>query len=212
MSELSFKELKERIDKNDNRSTAKPYLLLLQVREKYVAHDDYSHNTETVHIHHLYGDVTESESKYEMVKDLFRNGYSKGEIENSIETLEVGFHWRTENIFLTDKGYQDHMELNSHNIERLGGHRTYGTHAFRNPEINKMFQAINKVVEQENEVLSLKALIIEATTLISASWTQCENTGMWSILKIDPSECECRFHKNKKFLEKTNALKMDTSG
>jgi hypothetical protein len=49
------------------------------------------------------------------------------------------------------------MVLNGHNVQRSeGGHDTYGIHAFRNPEINAMFKAIESCASMEKEITSLK--------------------------------------------------------
>lgn len=178
-SDLTFSELQKRIELNDNRYTARPYLLLLQQKEEFVAHEDYSHDTKTVYIHHIYGDVTESESLYEMVKDLYRNGYSREDFEDRIEELKVGHHWRTDNVFLTDKGYEEHMELNGHNVSRGNGHRTYGINAFRNPEINLMFKAIEKCSKYENEIESLSKQLEKAEGVLKEISTSTVEVGFY---------------------------------
>jgi hypothetical protein len=43
------------------------------------------------------------------------------------------------NVFLTEKGYREHVELNGHNIQ---GHSNYLKHAFRNPEMASLVKII----------------------------------------------------------------------
>lgn len=171
MSELTFQELKKRIAENDNRFTAIPYLLLLQERKEYVAHDEYNWNARTEYVFNENSEF-HSENKYELVKELLRYGYSKEIIKDGITEYQMGYYWNTVNVFLTDKGYEDHMKQNGHNIMRGSGHRTFGIHAFRNPEIKKMFEAINRVVELE-ALLEKQNKIIELLKKASSCDDHC---------------------------------------
>lgn len=164
MDLLSAKELKERIDNNDNRGTAKPYLLLLQRKEEVIANCEFRYDG-IKYVENVSGDFTTYESRSAAEKDLRENYYNdpehifkKGDIERYyyIETHV------TENVFLTDVGYQDHMKENGHNISRLrNGHRTYGTHAFRNREIKSLFALIDTCIEQEERIKELESRIYE---------------------------------------------------
>lgn len=162
MSEITFQELQERIDKNDNRGTAKPYLLLLQEKEKYVAHPEYNHNTETVWVERRSGDYTSFKSEkecLEWVKNWYEDPFYEPEEDEDYEIHEMGHHWKTVNVFLTDKGYEEHLDQNRHNLRDF---RSYGIHAFRNPEIKKMFEAIESCASLEKELTHLKELIKKA--------------------------------------------------
>ena len=152
---FTAKELKERIEKNDRRCTAEPYLLLLQEKETYVAHDDYAYPYEDKWVEEYTGDY-HVESSREALIDYFKESYGdeyddiSKELEGKIKPFKEGYHWNTVNVFLTDEGYKDHKKMNSHNLRE---HRTYGIHAFRNKEIRSIFALIDgsEKLQAENE-------------------------------------------------------------
>ena len=158
-------ELKKRIESNDNRCTAMPYLLLLQEKQTYIAHDDYAYDYEEKWVEHYSGDCLTADTREELILKLKENycdewdDLSK-EVESKIESFKEGHYWKTENVFLTDKGYQDHLKENSHNLKE---HRTYGTHAFRNKEIRSLYALIDESInlQKENQELRRKIDLLE---------------------------------------------------
>jgi hypothetical protein len=89
VNDLTFTELHERIKANDNRCTAKPYLLLLRERREYVAHDEYG-DGEEVYVD-LQGDYHKTETLEEMIQyykdhfsdeEEFKDNYPDGLIED----------------------------------------------------------------------------------------------------------------------------------
>lgn len=135
-------DFKKRIKENDNRCTAFPYLLLLQVKRTYVAHPEYHHNGEEVWVEQYSGDYVRAESKEALMEEI-RQWYDEGEEidweKYRIEKFYEGYYWETINVFLTDEGYQEHLKINAHN---LGEHRTFGIHAFRNREMNEIYKML----------------------------------------------------------------------
>jgi hypothetical protein len=166
-------ELKERIVNNDNRSTAMPYLLLLEEKEKYVASDEYdSGNVEDMFVENYTGDYQVEKTKEELIEYFEMNGYfededdsKKQEIINSITPFRQGYNWRTRNVFLTDMGYQDHLDVNAHNLSE---HRTYGIHAFRNKEIRSLYALIDSSIELQSRIRELEAVVLEFDKLINS--------------------------------------------
>lgn len=153
MSDLyTAKELKERISNNDNRCTASPYLLLLRRKVKVSSCSD-SDNFE--YVENLSGDYQSSHSKEELKKDLLESGYSSFEINKfgSITKWHYQYVFDTENVFLTDEGYKDHLNINAHN---LGEHDTYGIHAFRNKEISSLLNLIDVCIENDKQIKNLQ--------------------------------------------------------
>ena len=52
------------------------------------------------------------------------------------------------NVFFTEKGYKEHMELNAHNYHSSDRKAdSYVMHAFRNPEITGLLKAVKEVVD-----------------------------------------------------------------
>jgi len=164
MSELyTAQELRERISTNDNRATAKPYLLLLQEKVKYAAHDEFdSGGVEDVYVEFYSEDHLKAATKKELVCRLTE--YYDDDLDSlakaikSIMHMREGHYWETENVFLTDKGYEDHKKVNGHNLRE---HRTYGIHAFRNKEIKSLFSLIDSHIDLEQKLEDCLQLLKE---------------------------------------------------
>ena len=141
--------LRDRILKNDSRFTALPYLLLLQEKREYVTKEGYGHDTKVVYVENISGDYCSFESKEDLLNWL-NEGLEEDELYLKLidgehyEKHTVGYYWETINVFLTDEGYQEHLNQNKHNLRN---YRTFGIHAFRNPEIEQIY----KIIMGENE-------------------------------------------------------------
>lgn len=163
---LTAQELKDRITNNDNRCTAKPYLLLLRARRTIVVDGEFAGNQRFVE--NSSGDYHTSDTQEDMI-NIIRNWYGVDDEEYSMSDKELleqhnvkeffeDEYFETVNVFLTDQGYQDHMLANGHNIRE---HDTYGIHAFRNREIKSLFNLIDenidqqKIIGQKNEEIRL---------------------------------------------------------
>lgn len=151
MSNLSVQELKRRIENNDNRCTAKPYLLLLQEKRRFVSKEGYNLETEVIYIETVSGDNLEFKTMEELTSFLNEDVEVKPIEGENYKILEMGHYWETTNVFLTDQGYQDHLQENGHN---LGEHRTYGIHAFRNNEIKSLMEVLSNHELESSEELS----------------------------------------------------------
>lgn len=134
------------VDTQDNRATANPIQFLLQVKQEYVAHPEYNWRVERVW-RHPEMEGRSSESYDEVVRWLSDYGYEGEKLEKekeNIEELQMGHYWETNQMFFTEKGVKQHLELNRHN---LGDYRDYVVHAFRNPEMKELFNAIRAVIQ-----------------------------------------------------------------
>ena len=143
-----FTEFIQVIDSQDRRATAHPVQFLLQRKREYIAHDEYNHGTETVFRHHEM-ESTKCKTFDEAVEWLKEYGYKGDKLKNEIEHIEkfeLGHYWETDQAFFTEKGVKQHIELNGHNLR---DHRDYVVHAFRNPEIKELFEAIRAVIGGE---------------------------------------------------------------
>ena len=144
-------DLKKRILENDNRCTAQPYLLLLQEKEWHVVEEGYGYNTKEVFVERISGDCRQKDSLAELI-DYWNDGLEDDEkinewVEDEHYTRHfMEYSWNTVNVFLTDQGYQEHLKLNKHNLRE---HRTFGIHAFRNPEFEEVFKMIG-VLDKRN--------------------------------------------------------------
>lgn len=92
------------IETQDNRATAKPIIIALQLRREYPARDGYRHDGE-------------------WTKD--------GEGEDLPEPIPFAEHWEDEQHFFTYSALQEHLRINRHNYPQ---NRDYVKYAFRNRE------------------------------------------------------------------------------
>lgn len=160
---LTARELKKRITENDNRCTARPYALLLRSKIPYTVNPEYE-SGRMEWVEHSTGDYLRFPSKNAAIKH-FREIYEESHGANdgcvtdddivkyyNIKCHSMGTHFVTENVFLTDAGYEDHKKCNGHN---LGDHDTYGIHLRRNKEIESLLALVDRVIELEDQLAAL---------------------------------------------------------
>lgn len=150
---LTAQELRKRIDSDDRRCTAEPYLLLLRRTRRVPTPPKFCHHGES-YIEQVSGNYTEFDSYEDACKWLQNDSEYKIKDEDieKVCYLEVE---ETINVFLTDEGYKDHAEENGHN---LGDHNNYAIHAFRNREIESLYSLIDQVIKLEKENEKLKKI------------------------------------------------------
>jgi len=66
-----------------------------------------------------------------------------------LEEFEEEEYYDEDNVFFTQEAYEEHVRLNGHNLGRRGEYHSYVKHAFRNPEMQKLFEAIAAVTGKE---------------------------------------------------------------
>lgn len=172
ISDESWKFLKEfmnRINTQDNRATAKPYYYVVQCkREIAVAegtngnskyYDNQSENSYTLEElrkiwfeENKLDELDEHESKEweqhenkewtEEIEDEFQEYIDKNCQKYDVDEIDVD-----ENVFFTKQGYKDHIKLNGHNYSHYNKFNSYIKHAFRNPELNGLFKALEEITE-----------------------------------------------------------------
>lgn len=173
MSDLfTATELKERIQNNDNRCTASPYLLLLRERRKVSCDPDYNYDG-CIYIENVTGDYHEFESK-EKAENWIRDFNSEDENYIFKKSHITKFPYQTTdetvNVFLTDKGYQEHLSINAHNLR---DHNSFGIHAFRNKEMKSLLSLIDKCIELEKENTNLRDQNKALKKEIKILWGDC---------------------------------------
>lgn len=145
---FTAQELKERIDNNDNRCTAKPYLLLLQ-EKNYMYSSDGDYGGEEVFFLKYEEDDPREFSSLDELKDYFRSEYMDQGVKFQYKRLWKREYYDTNNVFLTDKGYEDHLAINKHN---LISPKSFGIHAFRNKEIASLFNLIDECLKLQHQL------------------------------------------------------------
>jgi hypothetical protein len=141
-----MKEFIKEVDSQDNRGTSQPIQFLLQTKMEYVAHPEYNWRAERVWRHPEMEGASYKEYE-DAVKWLVEYGYEGEKLEkekDNIEEFQMGHYWETNQMFFTEKGVKRHLNLNRHNLKE---HRDYVVHAFRNPEMRELFEAIREVIK-----------------------------------------------------------------
>lgn len=148
MKSVEFlKSFLNRIDTQDNLCTAKPIQFLLQTPYNIVVDGDYSYDK--IQYYHSVMENGAVDSKEEAIKYLKDYGFKDEELEEEIGNIEklcLLEVWKTEQAFLTREGADRHIAMNRHNYRK--GHRVYVVHAFRDPELKELYEAIRDVVSQ----------------------------------------------------------------
>jgi len=77
----------------------------------------------------------------------------KNDAEDAFEELEEfeeEEYYTEDNVFFTQEAYEEHVRLNGHNLGKRGvDYHSYVKHAFRNPEMEKLFTAIAAVTGKD---------------------------------------------------------------
>jgi hypothetical protein len=161
----------ERYNSQDNRATATPYYYVIKCKRWRVCAEGYSNGeTRRVRISEdgeetgtFRGYVRERMNSYkEDLRELTIDGMfgapkerlrammakRKEELEKikgnweELEEIELEAYWEDYNVFFTEEGYRQHIAQNKHNLPE---HHSYIYHAFRNPEIAGLLEAIGVV-------------------------------------------------------------------
>ena len=138
-----LRDLIHRIDTQDNRCTAKPFIHLLQYqRRQFVPHcggdggwwgpsEDW--------------EISRVQAKDEAEARKILTARYPGCEFDEIEQYDAIEWWQTDNAFLTEEGLQRHVKLNAHNIH--SEHRDYMQFAFRNHELKEVLEAIREIIK-----------------------------------------------------------------
>lgn len=154
-----LKNLIHRMNTQDNRGTATPYFYVVR-REKWrlTQHGFGCGKTRTIRVD-FDGDPTTFRSKEEFLEwaKEYHVGETVAEHEsrwNKLEEFTEERYFEDENVFFTEDAYREHVRLNGHNLDRgCSEYYSFVKHAFRNPELSKMFEAIGVLVEEEWKTL-----------------------------------------------------------
>lgn len=139
-----LKQFVNRLDTQENRVTAAPVQFLLQV-ERTIWGESLFH-IDLVRFGLPNYDYFDYETENDLLNALKENGWSVEDIEKekkNIVRYEGTNYWETQQCFLTEHGVERHISMNKHN---LGKHRDYVIHAFRNPELQELYDAIREVI------------------------------------------------------------------
>lgn len=128
-----LKSLSEEIARQDNRATAKPYFFALRVRREYTAAEGYDYD-------HTYYIDRHGNEPWSSKEDLLEN--DPDHPEHEIKEVYTKDHWEVENVFLTKRGYDEHLALNKHNLRSP---QDFLYHAFRNPEFMGLFKFLSEM-------------------------------------------------------------------
>lgn len=144
--DLEFiKHLAHEMRTQDNVATANPRYIVVMGKREFIAPSGYGDKVVLLDL-----DADERgpayDSKEDMMAALKSEKLSDEEIANRIDNAEeCGMHVVDfpSNFFLTRKGYDEHMRLNSHNYSSY--EHPYMEHAFRNPELDTLIKVIDRI-------------------------------------------------------------------
>ena len=139
-----LRELANKMKTQDNRCTAKPYFYTVRSLKDVAVPDgdgdgvSYFDNTGCC-------SMTEQE-----MKDYCRERGEDFDDYVAKHCVRYGTKedYEDENVFLTEAGYEQHMELNGHNYRHLKRSFSYLHHAFRNPEMESLWKALLEFAEE----------------------------------------------------------------
>jgi hypothetical protein len=117
-------------------------------------------------------------SEQELIDAMVENGWTKEDAEKERKNIwraEGEHYWDTEQAFLTKEGLNRHIEQNRHNLRSP---RDYVVHAFRNPEMKELYDAIRTIVAFEEwkikTVTEIQYDIDNQNKLIYGDWPKKE--------------------------------------
>lgn len=148
----AIKNIAHELKTQNNRATGKPYFLVIRTQRWRVAHDEYAiGTTKTVRVD-MEGDPREFETFEEYndwIQETSPDVIPKKEVEAMWEKLPkfpLEEYYDEENVFFTDKGFEEHVRQNGHNLGKHGKeYHTYLKHAYRNPELAAVFKLIDEI-------------------------------------------------------------------
>lgn len=152
-----LRDLIKRMNAQNNRATATPYFYVVRRERWRLAHDEfYSGTTRKIRVD-FEGDPTTFLSKEDFVKWVNESHYGEVpadyEIDKKWEAMPEyteELYFEDENVFFTEDAYMEHERLNGHNLGRgCRDYYSYVKHAFRNPELVNMFEAIGIVAGEQ---------------------------------------------------------------
>lgn len=132
-------DLHKRIQTQDNRATASPYFFTVRCVSEVPVPDGF---TDEIRYVHEGSSFTEKELKQycednELDFELFKNKRCDKYCVRDVAEFK--------NFFFTEEGYNEHIRLNGHNYGHYKEVNSYVDHAFRNPEITQLLNAVEEI-------------------------------------------------------------------
>jgi len=142
-----MQELAKEIKEQDNRATASPYYYVVRAQKEMIAPAGYG-DGDYVYYNSQWGEAHSQEEWVEILKQHDEDAYYEEhhtDVDKFIrECDEFSLHHVDvdDNVFLTYKGYKEHMALNGHNYRHLEKPHSYLKYAGCNPEMENLHKAI----------------------------------------------------------------------
>ena len=139
-----LKDFMHKVRTQDNRATARPYFYVVRSIQEIAV------PSETADEHkYFYHEMAESFTQDELIKYCKENNLDFDDVkDNHCSRYGLGTKEVEENVFFTEEGYKQHMELNGHNYRHLKETFSYVKYANRNPEIKGLFEALEEIIPQ----------------------------------------------------------------
>lgn len=163
---LAFlREFTTEIEEQDNRGTASPYFYVIKTA-KWVSSYHEGEGDRVIATHE--GEVAFIGESEEEIFEQFKKEYNdeKDEDDKDIDSMSgwglKGFmenkeyeffwenqEWREECCFFTDTDAKEHLRRNHYHYSKDA--HTYVKHFWRAPKVEKFFDAVNKLCEQDEQ-------------------------------------------------------------
>lgn len=143
-----LKDFISRLNGQDNRATATPYIIVLQEKDRHPIPEECGYD-ESAFYDRTDGVTYRSKEHYMQAfgetewTDRLEKSWDKDVQEVYFKTFWEDVAW-----FFTYEGLEDHLRLNKHNY---GETRSYIKFCYRNPEIQNLLTAVGLLVETPYE-------------------------------------------------------------
>ena len=145
-----LQELANEMNTQDNRGTGSPYFYTIRFEKWHPVPEGFGDKT-------VYVDWMDDPKEYESpeaAREEFIEYYGMSEQEaedrvSRLQKFEMAPHYYNKNVFLTKRGYDEHLRLNKHNLDNEcvngANYYSYVDHAWRNPELAQLFEVIKRL-------------------------------------------------------------------
>lgn len=142
--DLKFlQDLSREMRNQDNRATASPYYYVVQTTKTLPSDPNFSEEKVWIDSYTMYKTYDEIREDFGVTTDEEVEAIIDSQMdETAIQDVE-----EEHNVFLTLKGYEEHMKLNGHNYRAPFKNNacSYIKHAYRNPEMKRLFEVIHNI-------------------------------------------------------------------
>ena len=129
----------------DCRGTASPYFYVVKCEKDEVR--PVGHGCAEAWRH---PEICETFTEEELIEYCEENHIDPEEFKEQCYNFDLDKGYVDENVFFTERGYDEHIKLNGHNYRHYNKFYSYIKYANRNPEIENLLNAIKEIGDTIN--------------------------------------------------------------